>query len=338
MLYKALLRPLVFRFPPETVHHWALDGLARDGLTKPLSRFFQKEYPSLRRQLWGLDFPNPVGLAAGFDKNAAALCGWERVGFGFVEIGTVTLHRQPGNARPRIFRLGRDHALINRMGFPNDGAEAVANRLEKIRLAGRWPSIPVGINIGKSKVTPLDEAASDYVATFKRLRDYGSYFVVNVSSPNTPGLRSLQSREQLIRILGPIQEENNRGASARKPLLVKVAPDLRDEELDTLVDSLVECGCDGVVATNTTVNKNSVRLKEEGGLSGKPLAKRSTAIIRLLSQRTGGRLPIIGVGGIFTAEDAREKLKAGATLLQSYTGFIYEGPRFARNLCDGLAT
>jgi len=334
MLYKALLRPLLFRFPPETVHGWALQSLGNGSLAKPLGRFFRAEYPALERKVWGLTFPNPVGLAAGFDKNGIALCAWEKLGFGFVELGTVTLHPQPGNRRPRLFRLGRDQALINRLGFPNEGAEAVAARLRQTRAAGLWPTIPVGINIGKSKVTPLEEAASDYVGTFRLLRDFGDYFVVNVSSPNTPGLRSLQSREQLARILDPLQEENAQGT--RKPILVKIAPDLREEDIDAFVDGVIQSGCDGIVATNTTVNKSSVRLKEEGGLSGQPLRKRSTAIIRLVAQRTGGKLPIIGVGGIFNADDAREKLNAGATLVQAYTGLIYEGPRFARNVCDGL--
>jgi dihydroorotate dehydrogenase len=334
MLYKALLRPLLFRFPPETVHGWALHSLGNGRLAKPLGRFFRSEYPALERKVWGLTFPNPVGLAAGFDKNGIALCAWEKLGFGFVELGTVTLHSQPGNRRPRLFRLGRDQALINRLGFPNEGAEAVAARLRRTRAAGLWPTIPVGINIGKSKVTPLEEAASDYVGAFRLLRDFGDYFVVNVSSPNTPGLRSLQSREQLARILDPLQEENAKGT--RKPILVKIAPDLREEDIDAFVDGVIQSGCDGIVATNTTVNKSSVRLKEEGGLSGQPLRKRSTAIIRLVAQRTGGKLPIIGVGGIFCADDAREKLNAGATLVQAYTGLIYEGPRFARNVCDGL--
>ncbi len=336
MLYKALIRPLLFQFPPETVHHWGLDFLGRDALTKAMEPLFRREYPSLRRTVWGLDFPNPVGLAAGFDKNALALLGWERLGFGFVELGTVTLHAQPGNPRPRIFRLRRDGALINRMGFPNDGAATVAERLRAARDAGKWPTIPVGINLGKSKVTPLEEAASDYVGSFRLLREFGGYFVVNVSSPNTPGLRSLQGRDQLAGILAPLQEENAKGPGPRKPLLVKLSPDLRDDEIEPVVEAILQNGCDGIVATNTTINKNAVALKEEGGLSGAPLRRRSTEMVKLLVKKTGGKIPIVGAGGIFDARDAQDKLLAGATLLQAYTGFIYEGPRFVRNLCEGL--
>lgn len=336
MFYKALIRPLLFQFPPETVHHWGLDALGRDVLTRAMEPLFRRDYPGLRRTVWGIDFPNPIGLAAGFDKNARALLGWERLGFGFLELGTVTLHPQPGNPTPRIFRLRRDGALINRMGFPNDGAEAVAKRLREARDGGKWPSIPVGINLGKSKVTPLEEAPSDYVGSFRRLREFGDYFVVNVSSPNTPGLRSLQSRDQLAGILAPLQEENAKGPGPRKPLLVKLSPDLRDDEIDPVVEALLQHGCDGIVATNTTVNKNAVSLKEEGGLSGAPLRRRSTEMVKLLARKTGGKIPIVGAGGIFDARDAQDKLLAGATLLQAYTGFIYEGPRFVRNICERL--
>ncbi len=335
--YKAVVRTTLFRFPPETVHHWAMAGLACGAVTRPMGLLCRESFPTLRRTLWGIEFPNPLGVAAGFDKDALAPLAWERLGFGYVELGTVTRHAQPGNPKPRIFRLPPQHGLINRMGFPNDGAAAMAARLGKLRGRGAWPSIPVGINIGKSKITPLEEAAADYVESFRLLRDYADYFVVNVSSPNTPGLRSLQGRDALLGILGPLQEENGRGAGKRKPIAVKIAPDLRDDELGPILDAIVEAGCDGVVATNTTVNKNAVPLKEEGGLSGLPLRARSTEVIAQVARHLGGRLPILGVGGIFTAEDAKEKLDAGATLLQAYTGFIYEGPAFARRVCAGLA-
>ena len=333
-LYKGLVRPALFNFPPETVHHWAMDSLANGIVAGALGLVHRHPFPSLSRTLWGLTFPNPIGVAAGFDKDGLATLAWEKLGFGYMELGTVTRHAQPGNPTPRIFRLPTDKALINRMGFPNAGAAALAARLTAFREAGKWPSIPVGINIGKSKVTPLEEAGSDYVESFRQLRDFADYVVVNVSSPNTPGLRSLQSRDQLLGILEPLQDENAKGK--RKPIAVKIAPDLREDELGPILDAIVEAGCDGVVATNTTVNKSAVSLKEEGGLSGLPLRSRSTEVVSLVAKHLAGRLPIIGVGGIFTADDAREKFAAGATLLQAYTGFIYEGPAFARRICEGL--
>ncbi|SDT92227.1 dihydroorotate oxidase A [Verrucomicrobium sp. GAS474] len=334
-LYKGVVRPALFRFPPETVHHWAMAAMANGAVAAGLGLLHRRPFPGLARTLWGLTFPNPIGVAAGFDKDALALMAWEQLGFGYLELGTVTRHAQPGNPTPRIFRIPESKALINRMGFPNAGAAAMAARLGKSRDAGKWPAIPVGINIGKSKVTPLEEAGSDYVESFRVLREFADYVVVNVSSPNTPGLRSLQSRDQLLSILGPLQEENGKGR--RKPIAVKIAPDLREEELGPILDAIVEAGCDGVVATNTTVNKSAVPLKEEGGLSGLPLRQRSTEVVSLVARHLAGRLPVIGVGGIATAADAREKFAAGATLLQAYTGFIYEGPAFARNLCEGLA-
>lgn len=329
-----LLRPLLFSIDPETVHHLAL-GLLQQPWLKPFLQARPSTHdPRLVKKLWGLTFSNPIGLAAGFDKNALALPAWERLGFGFVELGTITRHAQPGNPRPRIFRIPSHQALINRMGFPNEGADAIARRLTATKATGHWPTIPVGLNLGKSKVTPLEEAHEDYRYSYQVLRDFADYFVINVSSPNTPGLRSLQGRDQLEKIVATVQEENHRGT--RKPLLVKIAPDLTEPQVEEVLQVIQEQQCDGIVATNTTIDKSSVPLQEEGGLSGAPVRARSTEIIRMIAHKTNGQLPIIGVGGIFTAADAREKLAAGATLLQGYTGFIYQGPAFASQICDGL--
>ncbi|MDE1170851.1 MAG: quinone-dependent dihydroorotate dehydrogenase [Verrucomicrobium sp.] len=329
-LYKTCLRPLLFRLPPEAVHHAALRLLS-----SPAARLLGGgAYPGPERKLWGLTFPNPLGLAAGFDKNGVALDGWEALGFGFMELGTVTPLPQPGNPKPRIFRLPGHGGLINRMGFPNEGAAALADRLRARKETGRWPSVPVGINLGKGKATPLEEAPADYLACFRALRELGDYFVVNVSSPNTPDLRRLQDGAALARILDALQAENAQGTP--KPILVKIAPDLTDEALAEAVAVLRQHGGAGIVATNTTLDKSAVPLKEAGGLSGAPLRRRSTEVIRFLARETGGALPIIGAGGIFTAQDAREKLEAGASLLQAYTGLIYEGPGFVRAVCAGL--
>lgn len=334
MIYP-LLRRLLFTCDPEWVHHLALAFLQRPEFVNFLPTNHATSASSLRRELWGLTFPNPIGLAAGFDKNALALAAWKKLGFGFVELGTITQHAQPGNRRPRIFRYPAQRALINRMGFPNEGADAVAARLGAWRESGAWPEFPVGINIGKSKVTPLEQAHEDYAYSFRRLRAYADYFVINVSSPNTPGLRSLQGRDQLEKIVAAVQSENQSGL--HRPLLVKIAPDLTEEQVDEVLDVMQQHHCDGIVATNTTLDKSSVLKAEEGGLSGQPLQERSNVIIRQIAQRTGGKLPIIGVGGVFNAEDARAKISAGATLVQSYTGFIYEGPAFVAHICRSLA-
>ncbi len=331
MLYRRLIRPLLFSFPPEWVHHASLRCLASTSLASLLESSAAVDFPHLRRQLFGLTFPNPIGLAAGFDKNAEGVPVWARLGFGFMELGTVTPRPQPGNQRPRVFRLPAEGGLINRLGFPNIGAEAFAQRLEELKLAKKWPRIPVGLNLGKNKDTPLDQAGQDYLACFRRLRALGDYFVVNVSSPNTPGLRELQQGPALDSILGPLRDED---PYCHMPLLVKISPDLDDEALDEIVKAVEKFRLAGIVATNTTTDKRGLSRPEEGGASGKPLTQRSTEIIRKLHHLTS--VPIFGVGGIFTAAEAREKVEAGASLLQIYTGFVYEGPLVVRRICAGL--
>jgi dihydroorotate dehydrogenase len=334
MLYRRFVRPLLFSLPPEWVHHASLAAMTHSPLASLVEPFARREFPSLERKLFGLTFPNPIGLAAGFDKNAEGVTVWPRLGFGFMELGTVTPRPQPGNPRPRIFRLPAEQGLINRLGFPNVGVEAVARQLEKIKDAHRWPRTPVGLNLGKNKDTPLAEAGRDYVACFRRTRDLADYFVVNVSSPNTPGLRELQGGPFLDAILGPLRDEDS-GCS--RPLLIKIAPDLEEAQIADVVNAVEKFRLAGIVATNTTIDKRGLSVQEEGGASGRPLTTRSTEIIRIVHRLTGGRVPIIGVGGIFNAQDAREKLDAGASLLQLYTGFVYEGPLVARRICEGLA-
>jgi len=335
MLYHRVLRPLLFKCDPEWIHHTSLSLLTKSSLAghiiEPFAHF---DFPSLEKKLFGLTFPNPIGLAAGFDKNAEGVTTWPRLGFGFMELGTFTPRPQPGNPHPRIFRLPAEQGLINRLGFPNVGVETVARRLEDIKEEGRWPRTPVGLNLGKNKDTPLAEAGRDYVACFRRLRDLGDYFVVNVSSPNTPGLRELQGGKFLDAILGPLRDVD---PQATRPLLIKIAPDLDEAALADIASAVEKYRLAGIVATNTTIDKTGLSVQEEGGASGRPLTKKSTEIIRALHRLTGGRVPIIGVGGIFNADDAREKLAAGASLLQVYTGFIYEGPLLVRRLCEGLA-
>lgn len=302
-------------------------------------------------EAFGLTFPNPVGLAAGMDKQAAAVPVWQWMGFGFSELGGVTRHAQPGNPQPRMFRAIGDEALINRMGFNNPGATAMAERLMDWRRRGQWPGHPVGINLGKSKVTPLEEAHLDYAVSFEVLWNWADFFVVNVSSPNTPGLRQLQDQAALKEILLTLQTLNfrlAREASATaprvpKPILVKVSPDLTPEALDDIVELIEPTGLSGLIATNTTINRPEAPspdlagiYSETGGLSGRPLRQRSTGVIRHLYRATRGRVPIIGVGGIFTVEDAWEKVTAGATLLQVYSALVYEGPGIAGDLVNGL--
>jgi dihydroorotate dehydrogenase len=333
MLYRRLARPLLFGLPPEWVHHASMLALTRTPMASVLEPFARREFPTLEKKLFGLTFPNPIGLAAGFDKNTEGVTIWPRLGFGFMELGTITPRAQPGNPRPRVFRLPAQQGLINRLGFPNVGAEEVARRLEKIKAAGRWPREPVGMNIGKNKETPLEEAGRDYVACFRATRDLADYFVVNVSSPNTPGLRQLQTGAFLDSILGPLRDED---AAGKRPLLLKIAPDLVEEDLVNIVAAVEKYRLDGIVATNTTIDKTGLPLQEQGGVSGRPLTSRSTEIIRIVHRLTGGRVPIVGVGGIFNADDAREKFAAGASLLQLYTGFVYEGPLVVRKICEGL--
>lgn len=298
---------------------------------------FAKKHPKLERELWGIKFPNPVGLAAGFDKDARWVDELSTLGFGFVEIGTVTPRPQPGNDKPRLFRLPQDEALINRMGFNNQGAEVAAERLRQ-----RKSNIIIGGNIGKNKVTPNEEALSDYEKGFDALYDVVDYFVVNVSSPNTPGLRELQDKEPLMKILNRLMQMNKQKGNP-KPLLLKIAPDLTDAQLNDIVEIVSSTGIDGVVATNTTIDRSNLKTNKAeveaigaGGLSGKPLRARATEVIKYLHDKSNGSFPIIAVGGIYTAEDAIEKINAGASLVQVYTGFIYEGPAIAKNICKGI--
>jgi dihydroorotate dehydrogenase len=334
-LYRSLVRPILFSLPPETAHELALHSLA----LLP-TRLFAKSYtnPALRIERFGLKFANPVGLAAGLDKNGVALQPLAALGFGFIEAGTVTYHPQPGNPRPRLFRLREDEALINRAGFNNDGAAAFARRVEQHR-----PSCVLGVSIGKSKITPLENATEDYLASFELVYKVADYIAVNVSSPNTPQLRELQQSQQLTSLLSALQQRN-RELQQPLPLLVKLSPDLERSELETIVDVVQRLGIDGIIATNTTISREDLRTDAqrvaacgEGGLSGKPIKTRSTKMIADLYELTRGRIPLIGVGGIFTAEDAWEKITAGASLVQLYTGFIYQGPSIAREINEGLA-
>lgn len=288
--------------------------------------------PRLAKTVFGLSFPSPVGLAAGFDKNAIALPAWEALGFGFAEVGTITARAQPGNPRPRMFRIPEQKAVINRLGFNNEGAEAVAQRLEALRASGRWPAIPVGVNLGKSKVTPLEEATADYVSSFRRLRKLGDYFVLNVSSPNTPGLRKLQDKAALEELLGAVQAQN----VDRAPLLLKIAPDLEWAAIDEILALVESHSLAGLIATNTTIDHSALPedRRQQGGLSGQPLKARALEVLRFVSART--RLPVIAVGGIGSAEDALRRLDAGAALIQIYTGLVYEGPALVRAIHRAL--
>ena len=351
-MYKNVIRPFLFsglKADPEWLHDKSLnllewleehqDQLLAKSILKTVSQQCCYEEKRLTQTLWGITFPNPLGLAAGFDKNGVAASIWDQFGFGYAELGTVTEHPQPGNPPPRLFRLLADEAALNRMGFNNQGSETLAQSLQKQSQKPR--KTPWGVNLGKSKITPLEDAANDYLTSFLRLREWGDYFVINVSSPNTPGLRSLQDSAQLSLILEAIQSNNPQ----RKPILVKIAPDLTWEAIEQVLVIANQYQLAGIIATNTTIEKQSLKTRtingypiteEAGGISGKPLRDRATAIIRFIYQQTEGKLPIIGVGGIFTAADAWEKITAGATLLQVYTGWIYEGPMMARNVLTGL--
>lgn len=344
-LYEACVRPWLFRCDSERIHDWTLGALgwvAREpGVCGALGGVLGADPLPVR--CMGLDFPNPFGLAAGMDKGAVAVPVWQALGFGFSELGGVTWMAQPGNPRPRMFRVVEDGALINRMGFNNPGATTVAARLEAWHRSGRWPRHPVGVNLGKSKTTPLSEAAQDYAGTFRLLRRWVDFLVVNVSSPNTPNLRQLQDKAALDDILAALQEENRAPGAPPRPVLVKVAPDLSQHALDDVLSLVGPRGLAGIVATNTTTTRpeptgESGRraYREAGGLSGRPLARRSTEVIRHLYRQSRGTVPIIGVGGIFDAADAWEKVRAGATLVQAYSGLVYRGPGFAREVVDGL--
>ncbi|HEY0667981.1 MAG TPA: quinone-dependent dihydroorotate dehydrogenase [Sphingobacteriaceae bacterium] len=329
-----LFKPILFQFDPEKIHHAVTSGLRLVnkvwGVPKLLKSGFVINDPRLERTVFGLKFKNPVGLAAGFDKNGELVDELATLGFGFIEVGTVTPLPQPGNEMPRMFRLQEDEAIINRMGFNNVGVDVVAARLKYIKRDG----LIIGGNIGKNKVTPNEDAVSDYIKCFDKLFDVVDYFVVNVSSPNTPGLRELQEKEPLKNLLGTLQSRNEKNGTSR-PILLKIAPDLTDSQLDDIIEIVNETGIAGVIATNTTISREGLRssLKSEsGGLSGKPLTKRSTEVIRYLSQKSNNAFPIIGVGGIHSPQDAMDKLNVGASLVQIYTGFIYEGPGLIKRI------
>ena len=360
-IYKSGLRPFLFnvlKADPETVHRKTLSSLAwmatdpargalfhqptRLATQAAMSGLCEVRDARLSQSLWNLSFANPFGLAAGFDKDGTAARAWPLLGFGFAELGTVTYHPQPGNPKPRMFRLPADSAALNRMGFNNQGAAALSKRLAELWPKGDYP-MPIGINLGKSKITPLEEAAEDYRKSFELLKTQGSYFVVNVSSPNTPGLRSLQAKEQLAPILETLQSAN----TDSKPLLVKISPDLATEDIYDIVQLAQECNLSGIIATNTTISRDALTTRtiaatgksvtdEPGGISGAPVTQRSTEVIRLIYEQTQGTLPIIGVGGIFNTDDAWNKITAGASLLQTYTGWAYEGPTMARAILKGL--
>lgn len=329
-IYKNLVRPLFFQFDPEEIHHFSMGILAHTPLSQMLGGFTDQEALDQPVTLWDLEFRNPLGLAAGFDKNALALNAWKELGFGFVELGTVTRYAQPGNPLPRIFRCPKEQGVINRMGFPNDGAEAIRARVEKQRELYDFRGFPIGANIGKSKVTELEDAASDYLFSLQQLYQCSEFFVVNVSSPNTPRLRNLQSREALEPILKELQDYNLSRDS--KPLLVKIAPDLEDSQIDDVIDLTNECQLSGIVATNTTIDHSSVTLKEQGGLSGRPVTQRSHEILKGIVERSENKFPVIGVGGIFNRDDYLQRMEAGASLVELYTGFIYEGPFVAQSI------
>src|SRR6478672_10115705 len=332
--YETFVRPLLFSLDAETAHHLTIALLQRASHFVPALRLLRLFQPTSKPiSLFGLTFPNPIGLAAGLDKNGVALPAWAALGFGFIEIGTVTAKAQPGNPKPRIFRLREQQALINRLGFNNDGADAIAQRLAALRESGRWPAVPVGINIGKSKTTPLEQATDDYLYSFRTLRDFADYITLNISSPNTPGLRELQEPEKLSELLHAI---GNEAGTAPKPLAVKISPDLSDAELKAILAVCEENGVSGIIATNTTQDHSSIasQLDQAGGLSGAPLRDKSTALVREIAAQC--KIPVIASGGIFDAESAREKFQAGAVLIQLYTGLVYRGPQLLREIMDSL--
>lgn len=338
-MYQLFIKPILFLFPPEKAHkmtitlwHMLLSVPLVSGIVK---WWFRDNHPSLTKKVFGLSFPNPVGLAAGFDKDGKYFEDMAHLGFGFIEIGTVTPKPQDGNPAPRLFRLPKDEALINRMGFNNDGVDAMAERLKSKKNSG----CIIGGNIGKNKDTPNENALEDYKICLHKLYDYVDYFVVNVSSPNTPGLRSLQEKGPLTEILTGLKREIDQ-KTVKKPVLLKIAPDLSNEQLDDIIEIILATHTDGIIATNTTIERKGLRSKTEdigaGGLSGLPVKKRSTDVIRYLSEKSGGNIPIIGVGGISDFTDVKEKMEAGASLVQIYTGLIYKGPMMVKNIKKSL--
>ncbi|MFC4600004.1 quinone-dependent dihydroorotate dehydrogenase [Cohnella hongkongensis] len=343
MLYR-MAKPLLFKMDPEAAHHLIIDGMGAAGKVPGMPGLLSAIWgtpasPELAVDLFGLHFQHPVGLAAGLDKNAKAVAGLSRIGLSFMEVGTVTPKGQPGNEQPRLFRLPPDEALINRMGFNNEGADAMAARLGK--LGSR--RIPLAVNIGKNKATPNEEAADDYRACVDKLFPYGDFFVVNISSPNTPDLRALQHGDELRSLLDAVKDEMAKQAERRgelpKPILVKIAPDNTEEQLAYMAEAIQLSGMSGIIATNTTIGREGLTHRhagETGGLSGRPLTQRSTEVVRSLYKLTKGKLPIIGSGGIFTADDAYEKILAGASLVEVYTAMIYKGPGLLKEIHDGL--
>ncbi|HEX6968317.1 MAG TPA: quinone-dependent dihydroorotate dehydrogenase [Micromonosporaceae bacterium] len=329
MIFERTIRPVLFRIgggDAEAAHEWTLRRLAALSRQPVALALLRARYAVCApRTVFGVRFPNPVGLAAGLDKNGIALPAWPALGFGFIEVGTVTAHAQPGNPRPRLFRLPDSGALVNRMGFNNAGAAALADRLAALR---RPLGVPLGISLGKSKITPLDRAVEDYLASYRALRDFGDYFAVNVSSPNTPGLRSLQDREHLDALLSALVGE--------KPILVKIAPDLTDHAIAEVLAVCLDRGAAGVIATNTTLGRDGLAAgdaaaaAQPGGLSGRPLTRRAREVVAFVHRETGGTLPVIGVGGITAPGDATALFDSGASLVQLYTGFIYHGPALVR--------
>ena len=347
MIYRSFLRPILFRLSPETAHELALDSLSFFLGAAPIRKVVaarHRGWPLGPIKRFGLEFANPIGLAAGFDKNGTAAESLAALGFGFIEVGTVTSEPQSGNAKPRLFRLASDQALVNRLGFNNCGAAQLAGNVRRHR-----PDCVLGVNIGKSRRVPIADAIPDYLASFTAVYDVADYIAINVSSPNTPNLRELQRREPLAELVRALQERNeelakDKSLQQKKPLLVKIAPDLSEGDLEAIIEVALQANVAGIIATNTTVSRDNlhastanVRACGEGGLSGAPLRRRSNEVISSIHRLTRGQLPIIGVGGVFTAEDAWEKICAGASLVQLYTGFIYEGPQVAKKINQGLA-
>lgn len=341
-MYKSFIRPLFFQFDPEKIHHFTFSLVKFLNKIPGLSSLFRGMYvvkgEHLKRNVFGIEFPNPVGLAAGFDKDGKLFEELGNYGFGFIEVGTVTPIGQEGNPLPRLFRLPKDQGLINRMGFNNNGVDGLVERLK----ARKNKNLIIGGNIGKNKLTPNEEAVNDYLICFHKLFDHVDYFVVNVSSPNTPNLRDLQEKEPLTKLLKTLQAENAK-KEIQKPIVLKIAPDLSNGQLDDIVGIIKDSGIAGVIATNTTISRENLQETESriaqignGGLSGAPVKKRSTEVIRYLSEKSNSSFPIVAVGGIFTSKDAQEKLDAGASLVQVYTGFIYEGPGMVKRILKGL--
>lgn len=333
-MYHSIIKPILFFFDPEKIHHFSFAMIRWSskipGISFLIRKLYNVEHPKLERTVFGLTFKNPVGLAAGFDKDAKLYKELSNFGFGFIEIGTLTPKGQPGNTKKRLFRLIADEAIINRMGFNNEGVDAAVERLKKNS------NILIGGNIGKNKVTPNENAVDDYIYCFEALFEHVDYFVVNVSSPNTPNLRALQEKEPLTKLLSILKKRNDL-KDQPKPILLKIAPDLTEDQLLDIISIIDEVKIDGVIASNTTLSRANLKsketlTKEAGGLSGKPVKNRSTEVIRFLNKKSNNSFPIIGVGGIHTPEDAIEKLEAGASLVQLYTGFIYEGPAAVRNI------